>query len=60
MKHLHGVSRARGCVASERPRQAVSLLEKQAFTDMVERNLTQVVTVINMFAGLKTASQSGT
>jgi hypothetical protein len=57
MKHLNGISLERECVAISSPSRAITLLEKQAFSDMLERNLTQVVVVINILTGLKNPTQ---
>lgn len=50
MRHLTTLSR-------QRPHQAISLLEKQAFTEMFERNVTQVIVFLNVLVGLKPSEQ---
>ncbi|MDQ1256751.1 MAG: hypothetical protein QG656_1351, partial [Candidatus Hydrogenedentes bacterium] len=39
------------------PRTAITLLEMQAITEMIERNLTQLVVLLNVLTGLKSYEQ---
>lgn len=47
MLHVKLISR------SEAPAPAITLLEKQAMTDMIERNLSQIAVFLNIITGLK-------
>jgi len=35
------------------PERAISILEKQAMTELVERSITQVLVIANFLSGLK-------
>jgi hypothetical protein len=47
MHHVQTISKKRA------PAPAISLLEKQAMTDMIQRNLSQVASFISIITGLK-------
>lgn len=47
MRHLNPISR------SKSPSPAMTLLEKQAFSDMLMRNLSQIAAFISLLTGLK-------
>ena len=47
MEHIRAISKQRA------PSPAMSLLEKQAMTDMIERNVAQLAVAVNILAGLK-------
>lgn len=47
MQHLTTISR------QSAPRTAMALLEKQAMTDMIQRNLSQIAVFVNVISGLK-------
>ena len=47
MRHTRTISRQRA------PEAAMSLLEKQAMTDMIQQNFSQVLVLINVLAGFK-------
>lgn len=47
MNHITTVSEKR------MPPPAISLLEKQAMTDMIQRNVAQVLVVLNVLTGFK-------
>jgi len=51
MEHIRAISKKRA------PTLAMSLLEKQAMTDMIERNVAQLAVVLNILAGLKAQQQ---
>jgi len=52
MKHTQTISRQRT------PEAAISLLEKQAMTDLIQRNVSQVLVLVNVLAGLKPPPES--
>lgn len=47
MQHIRSISK------SKVPAPAMTLLEKQALSDMIQRNLSQVAAFLNLIAGLK-------
>lgn len=51
MLHVKPISRARF------PQVAMSLLEKQAFTEMLEQNLSQIMAFLSFISGLKPDSR---
>ena len=56
MRHVSTLSKAgRYVPASARrsPAPAISLLEKQAIADLLERDLSQIAVFLNIIAGLK-------
>ena len=56
MRHLTALSKNRRCAAGpahRNPAPAISLLEKQAIADLLERDLSQIAVFLNIIAGLK-------
>ncbi len=53
MRHVKLLSKL-GTTTSN-PATAMSLLEKQAFADLLERNLSQIAVFLNIITGLKSA-----
>jgi len=47
MRHTLTISRQRA------PEAAISLLEKQAMTDMIQQNFSQLLVLFNVLAGFK-------
>lgn len=56
MRHLSTLSKSRRFAsgsAHRNPAPAISLLEKQAIADLLERDLSQIAVFLNIIAGLK-------
>jgi len=52
MRHLGMITRAGAPMTA--PAGAVSLLEKEAMTDLIQRNISQLAVLLNYITGIKT------